>query len=102
MGCHSLRLLNALFQCASGPALLKKMEMDIPFIIISGTIGEETAVEAMPAEASDYLMKDKLARLVPAIERELEEAKNHRARRKAEADLRESEAEVSPVNRYSL
>lgn len=64
---------------------------DLPFIIISGAIGEDTAVKVMKAGANDYLMKDHLARLVPAIERELREAETRRARRQAEAALRESD-----------
>src|SRR5947209_20528077 len=56
--------------------LLKETGLDIPFIIISGTVGEATAVEAMRAGANDYLMKDNLARLAPTIEREMHEAEN--------------------------
>jgi PAS domain S-box-containing protein len=78
--------------------LLRNSGIDIPFIIISGTIGEEVAVQAMKAGANDYLMKDNMLRLLPAIERELREADN-RAERKlleqekriAEVALRESE-----------
>jgi PAS domain S-box-containing protein len=70
----------------------KQKGLDIPFIIISGAIGEVTAVEAMKAGAHDYLMKDNLARLVPAIARELREAETRQQRRKAEFALRESEA----------
>ena len=80
------------FNAVSALALLKEIELDIPFIIISGTIGEELAVEAMRAGANDYLMKDNLARLAPTIEREMHEAENRRARRRAEAELRQSEA----------
>lgn len=47
--------------------------LDIPFMLISGTIGEETAVQAMKGGASDYIMKQSLARLAPALERELKE-----------------------------
>ncbi|MFA6401196.1 MAG: PAS domain S-box protein [Salinivirgaceae bacterium] len=61
--------------------LLKETGIDIPFIIISGTIGEETAVEAMKAGAHDYIMKNNLKRLLPAVERELRES-NSRAERK--------------------
>ncbi len=53
---------------------LKSKQLDIPFIIISGTIGEETAVLALKAGAQDYLIKGRLARLVPALEREIREA----------------------------
>lgn len=72
-------------------AVLKESGLDIPFIIISGTIGEETAVEAMLAGVNDYMMKNNLSRLVPAIEREMQETANRRARREAEEALRESE-----------
>ncbi|MEO7298543.1 MAG: PAS domain S-box protein [Verrucomicrobiota bacterium] len=61
--------------------------LDIPFIIVSGAIGEEIAVNAMTNGASDYLMKGNLARLVPAVERELREAESRRERRRGEADL---------------
>jgi PAS domain S-box-containing protein len=81
------------FSALSALSLLKEVELDIPFIIISGTIGEEAAVEAMRAGANDYLMKDNLTRLAPAIEREVQEAVNRRARRQAEAELRLSEAQ---------
>lgn len=66
---------------------LRSSGSDVPFIIVSGQIGEETAVEAMKAGANDYLMKNKLARLLPAVKRELEEAVTRRERRKAEAEL---------------
>ena len=81
------------FNALSALALLKEIELDIPFIIISGTIGEGVAVEAMRAGANDYLMKDNLARLAPTIEREMHDAENRRARRRAEAELRHSEAQ---------
>jgi PAS domain S-box-containing protein len=75
------------------PALsvLKETGLDLPFIIVSGQIGEEIAVSAMKAGAHDYLMKDRLARLVPAIERELREAEVRRASRRAERQRHESE-----------
>jgi two-component system, cell cycle sensor histidine kinase and response regulator CckA len=76
------------FSALQALALLEETELDIPFIIISGTIGEAVAVEAMRAGADDYLMKDNLVRLVPAIEREMHDAKNRRARLQAEGQLR--------------
>ncbi len=78
----------------SAPEALKLLQWtgrDIPFIIISGGIGEDIAVEAMKAGAHDYLMKGALARLVPAVERELREAEERRRRRRAEESMRESE-----------
>ena len=63
---------------------------DVPFILISGTIGEDVAVSAMKAGAHDYLMKDNLTRLVPAVQRELRDAVDRQARRVADAALRVS------------
>jgi len=54
--------------------LLKRRRLDLPFIIVSGSIGEETAVSAMKVGALDYIVKSNLKRLVPVIERELKEA----------------------------
>jgi len=71
--------------------LLQEKEIDIPFILVSGLIGEETAVEAMKAGASDYIMKNNLLRLVPAIQRELREARIRKDRRQAREALKESE-----------
>jgi len=71
--------------------LLQATKLDIPFIIVSGGIGEDIAVAAMKSGASDYLMKGNLARLIPAVERELRDAAVRKARRKAESELRESE-----------
>jgi len=78
------------FNALAALKLLKEMKLDLPFIVISGTIGEEVAVAAMRAGAHDYLMKDNLLRLAPTIERELQEAENRRARRGAEEALRET------------
>jgi PAS domain S-box-containing protein len=64
---------------------LKASGLDIPFLVISGTVGEETAVAALKGGAHDFLVKDKLARLIPAIERELRDAEARRSRREAES-----------------
>ena len=85
------------FSALAALKLLQELKLDLPFIIISGTIGEEIAVGAMRAGAHDYLMKDNLVRLAPAIEREVEDAKNRRARREAEEALRESEQRLRGV-----
>lgn len=78
----------------SGLAALKLIQekgLDLPFIIVSGKIGEDLAVEAMKAGAHDYLLKDHLSRLVPAIRRELQEAEVRRERKQAEEALQQSE-----------
>ena len=71
----------------NGLAALELMQakgLDLPFILVSGAVGEETAVEVMRAGACDYVMKDKLARLAPAVIRGLREAKNRKAAREAD------------------
>ena len=68
--------------------LIQDCGLDVPFIIVSGAIGEETAVNAMRAGAHDYIMKNNLTRLAPVIERELREAKIRTSRRAALEDLR--------------
>ena len=69
-------------------ALVKERELDVPFIIVSGHITEDTAVAAMKAGAHDYVMKDKLARLAPAIAREMRETAMRRSQRGSEKELR--------------
>ena len=69
----------------------RERQPDAPVIIVSGTIGEDEAVKCLHAGAQDYLLKARLERLVPAIERALEEASEHRRRQRAEVVLRESE-----------
>ncbi len=67
--------------------LLRQSGLDLPFIIVSGKIGEDTAVEAMKAGAHDYIIKGNLTRLIPAIERELREASVRKERREAQEAL---------------
>ncbi len=79
----------------SGPEalqLLRTSGIDIPFIMMSGAVSEETAVESMRAGAQDYIGKGNLTRLIPALERELKEAYARRKRVAAERALRASEA----------
>jgi sigma-B regulation protein RsbU (phosphoserine phosphatase) len=79
------------FSAPEALSIAQESGLDLPFIIISGGIGEDVAVAAMKAGANDYLMKGALARLAPAVERELREAEIRAARRRAEEALRESE-----------
>ncbi len=66
-------------------AVAKELRLDLPFIIISGTIGEEVAVDAMRAGAHDYVLKDRLSRLPPALERELRDHQTRVVARRSEA-----------------
>jgi signal transduction histidine kinase len=79
--------------------LLKESGHDLPFILVSAVISEETAVAAMKAGAHDYIMKRNLARLAPAIERELREAQTRVARKAAETALRQSEEQLRQVQK---
>lgn len=88
----------------SGIGALTQLQLsglDLPFIIVSGTIGEEIAVAAMRAGAHDYIMKENLARLVPAIERELKEAEERKKCKEAEEALRKSEASLANAQRIA-
>jgi len=79
------------FNAISAIAVLKETNIDIPLLIVSGAIGEETAVECMRLGAHDYIMKNNLSRLCQAIARELEEADSRSKRKQAEEALRQSE-----------
>ena len=79
------------FDAPGALAVLQQSGQDLPFIVVSGHIGEEQAVACMKAGASDYLTKDNLVRLAPAVERELREAAQRQQRRQALAALSTSE-----------
>src|SRR5512138_3810905 len=86
------------FNAPKALELLKQSGYDIPFIIVSGTIGEESAVNALKAGAHDFIIKGNFARLIPAIQRELKEAEVRRERREREREL-EAIASVSSTLR---
>jgi len=71
--------------------LQQQIAPDIPLIIVSGTIGEDTAVDCLKAGATDYVLKDLLYRLAPVVKRSLKEAKELRELRQAEKLIKESE-----------
>ena len=77
--------------------LVRQHSSYIPFIVVSGRIGEEEAVAMMKAGADDYVMKDRLIRLVPAMERSLREGYNRLQARMAQLALRESEAQFKAI-----
>lgn len=78
-------------QAIQALSILRNSGKDLPFIIVSGTIGEETAVEALKAGAHDFIVKGNYARLIPAIERELGDAELRRERKAAIEALKKSE-----------
>jgi len=79
------------FDALGALALLKERRPDVPFIVVSGSVGEDTAVAAMKAGATDYLMKDRLQRLAPAVSRVLAESAVERERRRLEEQLLQSQ-----------
>jgi PAS domain S-box-containing protein len=81
----------AQFDAPAALLILQESGRDIPFLVVSGTIGEELAVAMMKSGAHDYLLKSNLSRLAPAVEREIRDARTRQQRRRAEAELRESQ-----------
>jgi signal transduction histidine kinase len=79
------------FDALGALALLKERSPGVPFIVVSGSVGEDTAVAAMKAGATDYLMKDRLQRLAPAVTRVLAESGVERERRRLEEQLLQSQ-----------
>lgn len=77
--------------------LLRRKGFDTPFVVVSGKIGEEAAVELLKAGADDYVMKDNLARLCPTVERSLREAEGRRERLRAEERLREEQEQYRGI-----
>lgn len=85
---------------SAGDALrtLQQSGLDLPFIIISGTIEEENAVDMLKAGAHDFIVKGRMARLLPAIERELKDAQTRRLQREAEVQRQELMARLEAIN----
>jgi len=76
------------FDGLSALDIARKRTPDLPFIFLSGTMGEELAIETLKSGATDYVLKQRLSRLSPAIQRALTEAEEHRERKKAEEELK--------------
>lgn len=85
------------FDGLSALVIAQRRYPDTPFIFLSGTIGEEVAVEALRNGATDYVLKDRSIRLIPAIERALSEAKEHIRRREVERELFRSQAHFQQI-----
>lgn len=92
------------FDGLSALRVVQERKIDIPFILISGTVGEDVAVEAMKAGAQDYMLKDNLIRLVPVVKRELKEAKIRKEKRRAEDEIRNQNAVLDAIinNSHSI
>ena len=99
---HSMPSFNA----PEALRIVQTAGSDIPFVVVSGSIGDEQAVAVMKAGAHDYIMKDNLSRLAPVVERELRETRERAMRRRAEKALRENEevfralSDSSPLGVY--
>jgi len=86
------------FDAPRALGILQETGQDIPFIVVSGAIGEETAVAMMKAGAHDYLLKENLARLAPAVRREIREARIRREGKHTEKALHEKEALLREIH----
>ena len=89
------------FDGLSALNLAQSARPDLPFIFVSGTLGEEVAIEALKVGATDYVLKTRLSRLVPSVERALREACERTERKKAEEALRRSEMYLAEAQRLS-
>src|ERR1700687_4630737 len=89
------------FDGISALKLAMKACPDVPFIFVSGTLGEEVAIEALKIGATDYVLKTRLSRLVPSVLRALREATQRAERKRAEEALRQSEAYLAEAPRLS-
>jgi len=90
-----------LFSGTAALTMAHEHAMDVPFILVSGQIGEETAVGAMKAGANDYLFKGDLRRLVPAVERELKDAAGRHEARCIERELRKRDSQLADAQRLA-
>ena len=80
--------------------IAKKKRADIPFIFVTGTMGEDVAIETLKNGATDYVLKTRLMRLVPAVHRALREAQERAHRKRAEVELRESHKQLRALTVY--
>src|SRR6266702_3670938 len=88
------------FDGLSALMLASSARPDLPFIFVSGTLGEEVAIEALKIGATDYVLKTRLSRLVPSVHRALREAEERAERKRAEAQLRESHEQLRALSAH--
>jgi PAS domain S-box-containing protein len=89
------------FDGLSALKLAKNKRPEVPFIFVSGTLGEEVAIEALTIGATDYVLKTRISRLVPSVDRALREARERAERRRAEEALRQSETYLAEAQKLS-
>jgi PAS domain S-box-containing protein len=89
------------FDGLSALKLAVEKSPDVPFIFVSGALGEELAIEALKTGATDYVFKERLSRIVPSVQRALREAEERTKRKQAEEALRESEAKLEEAQRLT-
>ena len=89
------------FDGISALKMAKKVRPEVPFIFVSGTLGEEIAIEALKLGATDYVFKNRLARILPSVQRALREAEERTERKRAEDALRRNEAYLAEAQRLS-
>src|SRR6201997_954501 len=89
------------FDGLSALRIARQQQPDLPFIFVSGTMGEEVAIEALKIGATDYILKTRLSRLVPSVMRALREAREIAERKQAEENLRRSEAYLAEAQKLS-
>jgi len=87
------------FSMSTALTMVQEKGLDLPFIVVSGAIGEEAAVAAMRAGAHDYVMKGNIARLAPVVERELREAEMRRERKRVEEELKTAQEYLTQSER---
>lgn len=88
------------FDGSAALEIAKQMAPDVPFIFVTGTLGEEVAIETLKQGATDYVLKTRLNRLVPAVRRALREAQERRERHRAEEKLRRSHEQLRALTGY--
>ncbi|WP_420239682.1 sensor histidine kinase [Telmatobacter bradus] len=86
-----------LFSAPAALRVLQESRLDLPFLVVSGAMGEDVAVSMMKAGAHDYMLKDRMERLSPAVERELQDADLRREHREADSKLREVGSELETI-----
>lgn len=90
------------FDGLSALDIVREERFNIPFIFVTGSMGEEWAIETFKKGATDYVLKDRLTRLVPAVQRALHEAEEHRERSRAEDELRQRLDELERFRKATI